>query len=238
MKAVKAALLFAVVLGVIAAGAASMWLGRGVKLAVESYGPGIVGAPVTVGSVMLAPWSGHGTIKDLVIGNPPGFKGAHALKVGSVNVRIRLSSLASDTIVVESVDVREPEILYEMGASGSNLSRLQRNAESSVGKPAAAPEGKAAPAKSLIIKDLLVSGGQVGVSASALGKTGVTIPMPVVRLTNLGGKGRTPAQAVSEVLNAIAGTAGKAVSGLGAKALSEAASTAMSRLGGLFKEKK
>lgn len=237
MKAMKAVLMFAVVLGVIAAAAASMWLGKGVKLAVESYGPGIVGAPVTVGSVMLAPWSGRGTIKDLVIGNPPGFKGAHALKVGSVAVRLQLSSLASDTIVVESIDVREPEILYEMGAGGSNLSRLQRNAESAVGKPAAG-EVKAAPAKSLIIKDLLVSGGQVGVSASALGKTGVTIPLPVVRLTNLGGKGRTPAQAVSEVLNAIAGTAGKAVSGLGTKALTDAASSVIGQLGGLFKEKK
>lgn len=238
MKALKAALMFAVVLGLIAAAAASMWMGRGVKLAVETYGPGIVGAPVTVGSVMLAPWSGSGSIKNLVIGNPPGFKGAHALKVGSVAVRIKLSSLATDTIVVESVDVRAPEILYEMGSGGSNLSRLQRNAESAVGKPAAAPQGKAAPAKSLIIKDLLVSGGQVGVSASALGKTGVTIPLPVVHMTNLGGKGRTPAQAVSEVLNAIAGTAGKAVSGLGTKALSDAASSVMGQLGGLFKEKK
>lgn len=238
MKALKAALMFAVVLGLIAAAAASMWMGRGVKLAVETYGPGIVGAPVTVGSVMLAPWSGSGSIKNLVVGNPPGFKGAHALKVGSVAVRIKLSSLATDTIVVESVDVREPEILYEMGSGGSNLSRLQRNAESAVGKPAAAPQGKAAPAKSLIIKDLLVSGGQVGVSASALGKTGVTIPLPVVHMTNLGGKGRTPAQAVSEVLNAIAGTAGKAVSGLGTKALSDAASSVMGQLGGLFKEKK
>lgn len=238
MKALKAALMFAVVLGVIAGAAASMWLGKGVKLAVETYGPGIVGAPVTVGSVMLAPWSGRGAIKNLVIGNPPGFKGAHALKVGSVAVRIKLSSLASDTIIVESVDVREPEILYEMSSGGSNLSRLQRNAESAVGKPVAAPEGKAAPAKSMIIKELLVSGGQVGVSASALGQTGVTIPMPVVRLTDLGGKGRTPAQAVAQVLAAVSGSAARAVSGLGTKALTDAASSVIGQLGGLFKEKK
>ena len=35
MKALKAALMFAAVLGVITAGAVSLWLGRGVKLAVE-----------------------------------------------------------------------------------------------------------------------------------------------------------------------------------------------------------
>lgn len=238
MKAMKAVILLVVVLGVLGVGAASMWLGKGVKLAVEAYGPGIVGAPVTVGSVILAPWSGRGAIKNLEVGNPPGFKGAHALKVGSVEVRIKLSSLATDTIVVESVDVREPSILYEVGSGGSNLSRLQKNAESAVGQPVAAPAGKSGPSKSLIIKDLLVSGGQIGVSAAALGKNGVAIPLPAVHLTNLGGKGRTPAQAVSEVLRAISGTAGKAVSGLGAKALDEAAATVMGRLGGLLKGKK
>jgi len=237
MKVMKAVLLFAVVLGVIAAGAASLWLGRGVKLAVEAYGPGIVGAPVTVGTVTLAPWSGRGAIRDLVVGNPPGFKGAHALKAGSVDVRIKLSSLAADTIVVESVEVREPEILYELGSGGSNLSRLQKNAESAVGKPAPAA-AKSGPAKSLLIKDLRVSGGQISVAATALGTKAVTIPLPGVRLSNLGGKGRTPAQAVSEVLSAIAGTAGKAVSGLGAKALSDAASSALGALGGLLKGKK
>ena len=48
MKALKAVILFVVVLGVIAVGAVSLWLGHGVKLAVERYGPDIVGAPVTV----------------------------------------------------------------------------------------------------------------------------------------------------------------------------------------------
>lgn len=237
MKAMKAALLFAVVLGVIAAGAASMWLGRGVKLAVETYGPGIVGAPVTVGTVTLAPWSGRGAIRDLVVGNPPGFKGAHALKVGAIDVHLKLSSLASDLIVVEAMEVREPEILYELGSGGSNLSRLQKNAEGAVGKPASAP-GKGGSAKSLLIKDLKVNGGQIGVAASALGQKGVAIPLPGVHLSNIGGKGRAPAQAVSEVLTSIAGTAGKAVSGLGAKALSDAASSALGALGGLLRRKK
>src|SRR3989338_9175464 len=121
MKALKALLMFAVVLGVIVAGAVSLWLGRGVKLAVERHGPGLVGAPGTVGAVILTPWSGRGAIKDLVIGNPPGFKGARAVSVGSVEVKLRLSSLADDTVVVDSVVVREPEIVYELGAGGSNL---------------------------------------------------------------------------------------------------------------------
>lgn len=234
MKALKAVIMIVVVLGIIAVGAISLRLGRGVKLAVERYGPALVGAPVTVGSVVLTPWSGRGAITNLVIGNPPGFKGAHALSVGSVEVKIKLSSLVADTIVVESVVVREPEILYEMGLGGSNLSRLQRNAEG------AGKEGEPAKGggKGLFIRDLIVSGGRVGLSAPALGREGVKIPLPEVRLSNLGGKGRSPAVAASEVLGAIAGSAGKAASGLGSKAVNSAASSVMGALGGLLKGKK
>lgn len=227
MKALKAALLFAVVLGAIAAGALSLWLGRGVKLAVERYGPALVGAPVAVGAVILTPWSGRGAIKDLVIGNPPGFKGAHALRVGSVEVKLKLPSLASDTIVVESVVVRDPEILYELGPGGSNLARLQRNAEAAVPKGGAAPP-EAGPSKSMLVKDLVVSGGRVGLSASALGGKDVKLDLPAVHLTDLGGKGRSPAQAVSQVLAAISSGAARA-------AASIPVSSVIGRLGGLLK---
>lgn len=237
MKAFKAVFLLAVVLGVIGVAAMSLWLGRGVKVAVERFAPGIVGAPVTIGSVILTPWSGRGAITNLVVGNPEGYKGERALSVGSVEVRIKLKSLVTDTIVVESVVIRDPEINYEMGSGGSNLARLQKNAEGAQGKPAAAP-ASGGPAKSLFIKDLLVTGGEVGVSASMLGQQGVKIPLPGVHLSNLGGKGRSPAQAVSEVLSAITSSAGKAVSGLGSKALNAAATNVIGRLGGLLKSKK
>lgn len=227
MKALKALLMFAVVLGLIVAGALSLWLGRGVKLAVERYGPALIGAPVAVGAVVLTPWSGRGAIKDLVIGNPPGFKGARALSVGSVEVKLKLSSLAGDTIVVESVVVREPEILYELGAGGSNLARLQRNAEAAMPRGEAAP-AKGGPPKSLLIRDLVVTGGKVGLSASALGGKDVKIDLPGVHLTDLGGKGRSPAQAVSQVLAAISAGAAKAVASIPASSL-------IDKLGGLLK---
>ena len=236
MKALKAAFLFVVVLGVIAVGAASVWLGRGVKLALEQYGPGIVGAPVSVGSVVLTPWSGRGSITNLVIGNPPGFKGAHAVAIGAIDIKIDLSSLVTDTIVVESLVVREPEVLYEMSGSGNNLSRLQKNAEGAKA-PAKGGEAAARPGKSLLIKEFTVTGGQVGLSVSELGAQGVKLPLPGIRMSNLGGKGRTPAEAASQALGAIASSASQAAAGAGSKALNAAASSVMGKLGGLFKGK-
>jgi hypothetical protein len=229
MKALKVMVLLTLVLGAIAVAAASYWLGRGVKAAIEKYGPGIVGAPVTVGSVILTPWSGRGAITDLVIGNPPGFKGSHALSVGSVEIAVKLSSLVTDTIVVESVVVREPDIRYEMGPSGSNLAQLQRSAERAGGKPDPEKDG----GKGMFIRDLTVTGGKVGLSASLIGTQSMTVDMPDVKLSNLGGKGRSPAQAAGEALGAIAGSAGKAAGGIASKA----ASTLLSKLGGMLKVK-
>lgn len=231
MKAFKALVVPGAVLVVIAAAAVSSRLGAGVKLAVERLGPGIVGAPVTVGGASLAPWSGRLTLTNLVVGNPPGFKGARALAVGLVDVRLQVSSLLTDTIVVESVTLREPEIDYELGAGGSNIARLQRNAEVARGKAPEAAPGKPSKSKSLLVKDLLVTGGRVGVQ-------GVKIALPGVHLTNLGGKGRSPAQAVSETLSAVAASAARAASGAGTKALGDAARTVLGNLGGMFGGKK
>ena len=229
MKALKAVLLFAVILGTIAVAAASHWLGRGVKAAIERYGPGIVGAPVTVGSVLLTPWSGRGAITNLVIGNPPGFKGPHALSVGSVEIAVKLSSLMTDTIVVESVVVREPDIRYELGPNGSNIALLQRSAERAGGKSDPAKDG----GKGLLIRSLTVSGGKVGLAASVIGAQSVTVDMPEVKLSNLGGNGRSPAQAAAEALGGIAGAAGKAAGGIASKA----ASSLLGKLGGMLNRK-
>ncbi len=231
MKALRAALMIVLVLGAVAFGAASLWLGAGIKSAVVTYGPRILGAPVALDAVILTPWSGKGMIKGLEIGNPPGFKGPRALRVGSVELQVKLSSLASDTIVVESLVVRDPELAYELGPGGSNFARLQKNAEGAAGSPAPSQTGGG---KSLLIRELRVTGGKVGVSAAG---QGATVSLPSVALSNLGGKGRTPAQAASEVMRAITGAATKAVSNIGGKALEAAASGVLGKLGGLLKKK-
>ena len=235
MKALRTLVLFVLVLALVAFGAASLWLGKGIKAAVETYGPRIVGAPVTVDAVILTPWSGKGVVKGVVIGNPPGFKGPHALRVGSVELSVKLSSLASDTVVVEDLVVRDPDLAYELSSGGSNLAALQKNAEAAAGGPSKGA-GSAGPSKALLIKHLLITGGQVSVEAGPLG--GGKVALPAVELKNLGGKGRTAAETVSQVMGGLTGAAQKAVSNIGGKALDAAASQVLGRLGGLLGGKK
>ncbi len=239
-NALRAVIGLTFVLAVVAVGVVSMSLGRIVKTAVEAAGPRVLGAPVTLGAVTVSPWSGRATLRDVVIGNPQGFKSAHAVRVGLVDAKVKLASFLSDTIVVESVDIRQPELVWEVGNGGSNLTQLQRNAEESAAKLGGGAKTPAAPApskpgKSLMIARLDVTGGKVGLSATALGGQGLTAPLPEVHLKDLGGKGRSPAQAAAEVLRAVTASAQGAVSNLGGQALEQAKSAAVSALGGFLK---
>lgn len=238
-NALRAVVGLALVLVVIVVGVVSLSLGRVVKTAVEAAGPRVLGAPVTLGLVTVSPWSGRATLREVVIGNPAGFKSAHAVRVGLVDAKVKLASLLSDTIVVESVDIREPELVWEIGNGGSNITQLQHNAEEAAAKfggaktpaePAATKSGK-----SLLIQRLDVTGGKVGLSATAFGGQGLSAPLPEVHLKDLGGKGRSPAQAAAEVMRAVTSSAQRAVSNIGGQALDAAKGAAASALGGLFK---
>jgi hypothetical protein len=240
-KAFSAMIAAALVLLVIGAGVLSLFLGRIVKTAVETVGPRVLGAPVSLGLVTISPWSGSGTLRGLVLGNPAGFKSPQAASVASVEVEVKLSSLLTDTIVVERVAVRDPELNWEIGPDGSNLTKLQRNAEASAAsfggsRPASAP-APAKKGKSLLIKDFSVTGGKVGLAVTALGGKGLTAPLPDVHLKDLGGKGRSPAEAASQALRAITSSAQGAVSNIGGKALDQVRSAASSALGSFFKKK-
>lgn len=240
-KAMSAAIAAALVLLMIALGVVALSLGRIVKSAVETAGPRLLGAPVTLGSVSISPLSGRGTLRGLVIGNPPGFKSPHAVRVGSAEVVLKLSSLLSDTVVVESLIVRDPELIWEIGPDGSNLTKLSRNAETAAdkfggGKKSASPEGGAQrKGKSLLIRDFSVAGGKVGLSATTLGGQGLSAPLPAVHLTNLGGPGRSPAEVAAEAFGAITRAAQGAASNAGGKAIDAARGAALKALDSFLK---
>lgn len=245
MKKIGALAAVVLTLVLAAVGLSSLWLGRGIKAAVEAFAPEILGAPVKVGLVTLAPWSGRGAVRGVVIGNPPGFKGERAASLGAVEIAVRLSSLTSDLIVVERVAVSRPELVYEVGGGGSNIARLQKNAEAAAARLGAGGGGAGAKpkasSKSLLIKEFVVEGGEVAMTASALGGKGLRLPLPSVRLTELGGKGRTPAQVAAQAWGAVSSAASRAVSGAGSKVLDGAAGAAADALksaGGLFKKRK
>src|SRR5881397_1589277 len=98
-----------------------------VLLLVEAVGPKITGTTVKLDSVDLSPFSGQGRLKGLVVGNPPGFQAERAFKLADAKVHVNLKSALSDKLIIEEILIDGPEITYEAGPSGSNLSKIQQN---------------------------------------------------------------------------------------------------------------
>ena len=179
-------------------------LDRAVKGAVEEVGPRFTGTPVTLESVSLSPFSGRGSLSELVIGSPQGFTSSRAMRLGQIDVAIDTASLRSDTVVIENLLVREPEITYEAGPGGNNLKVIQNNLGISAGDSAAQSGGDSSGSdgKKIIIRAFSLTGGKVHYAHPALGGKTLALDLPAIELEGIGEKSRgvTAAEASAQIL--------------------------------------
>ncbi len=235
-----------------------------IKKGVETVGPMVTKVDVKLDAVSVSVLSGSGRVKGLVLGNPEGFKTPTAISVGSVSISMVPASVLSDKIVIKSVDIEAPEITYETNLKHNNLSVIMANIDAFTGgaeaeKPPAGQE--AASQRKLQVDELVVSGGKIHVNLGALAGKAVTVPLPAIRLTNLGQgpEGITAAELTKAILRAIEQNtiqaAAGAVTGLGKEAVGVASEAgkaaiedagkqageglgkAVKGMGGLFKKK-
>src|ERR1051325_872572 len=208
-----------------ALGVSIYFLGSIVKKGVETVGPQITKTEIKLDGARLSLLSGSGKLSGLLVGNPEGFKTPSAIKVGSVRVGVVPGSVFSDKVHVTQVNVQAPEITFEGGLKGNNLSKLLDNVQAATGgsgKVESASQSKAASRK-LQVDDVLISGGRINLSVdlSVLGGRSATVPLPEIHLTNLGGgpdgitAGELTARILKEVLQKAIPAAEKAVADLG-----------------------
>lgn len=196
--------LVVIVVGAVVAG--TLFLDGAIKKGVETFGPQLTRVDVKLDGVSLSLLSGSGSIKGLVVGNPEGYKTPTAISVGKASVSLSPGSLMSDKVVIKSVRVEAPEITFELGSGGNNLSKILANVEAATGgssgsKPANTESG---PGKKLQVDEFVITGAKVRVGATALGGT-APISLPDIRLSNLGTgpEGITAADLTQQVLKAI-----------------------------------
>jgi uncharacterized protein involved in outer membrane biogenesis len=212
-----------IILGVLAV---SLFLDSAVKRGVETFGPQMTKVSVTLDSVNLSPLSGSGTIKGLVVGNPEGYKTAQAISVGSATLSLKPGSLLSDKLVIRKMEVLGPEITFEGGLGGNNLSRILANIEETTGgsDTNAAAEPDEGPNQKLQVDEFTIKGAKVMVSVTGMGGKTVPVVIPEIHLTGLGQgeDGITVAELSKRVLKALeegaAQAASAAVSELGKNA--------------------
>ena len=188
---------------------------------IEDQGSRVTQVTVKLDAVDLSISDQKAGLRGLSIANPSGFKTKRAINLKEVSVKLG-KGWTSDLIIVDEVMINAPEITYEIGSNGSNISAIQNNvqkfmnamgggANDSAGaetKPSSSPEN----GPKLVINHLYVKSGQINVSASLMqGKT-INTPLPTIHLKDIGkdSGGASPAEVANKVLSAITKSASSA----------------------------
>jgi hypothetical protein len=112
-----------------AAGVAWLVLTKGnefVANAIETYGGAATGTSVRVGSVELALTQGRGDVKDLTIGNPPGYSSSYLVKIDDITLAIDLGSLGGRVPVVKEAVVEAAHLNAEQHGQTTNLTDIEQ----------------------------------------------------------------------------------------------------------------
>jgi uncharacterized protein involved in outer membrane biogenesis len=198
-----------VVLLVVAVVASFFFLGSIIKKGVETVGPQITKTEMRLDGASLSVFSGSGTLKGLFVGNPEGYKTEAAIKVGAVSVGVKPGSIFSDKIHVTHINVQAPQITFEGGLTGNNLSKLLNNVQSGSGggdKSGGASQSSAASQK-IQVDEFVISGGVINLSVSVpgVGNQSATVPLPEIHFTGIGqgAEGITVAELTRKILNEV-----------------------------------
>ena len=231
--------ILAAVLAILATiiGAAMFWLSGNMdslmKTAIGDYGSAMTQAKVSVDAVKISPADGKGTITNLLIGNPAGFKTAYAIKVGQIDVDIDVASVARDVIVIRRIAINAPDVIYEKADAMTNFDAIQKNIASYLGPADSKKEGK-----KLIVEELTIRDAKAQASAAFMNGKTVNVSLPDITLKNLGKAkgGISPGELGQEIAGALKAKLTSAVSfDRLMKSTGEALEKAGSAVKGLFK---
>ena len=163
----------------------SLFLDSAVKRGVEVVGPKLTKVDVKLGSASISLLSGSGKLSVLELGNPEGYKTPHSITLGKVSLALRPGTILSDKLVIKSLNLEAPEITFEGGLTGNNLSKIVSNIEGTTSGNSEATQSKEA-SKKLQVDELVITGGKVHVTLTDLGGQSGTVPLPDISLKDLG----------------------------------------------------
>jgi hypothetical protein len=225
---VKKYLIIAFVVVVAAYLGLDLFLGSIVRQGVNSFGPRLTGTRVVLGSARLSPLTGHGSLRNLVVGNPPGWSDNNAFALGHVRIKLEPFSIFRDHIVIDEIDIDGPEFNYETKFVSSNIKDLLASIQRFSGgkEGAGTPTTKGGQTIKFVVKKFRLTH---GVARIGVGAAGIPIPLPPISIDDLGVSqgGITPDQLVgtmmSNVLVGIVSGSAEALGKLGATAGATAA---------------
>ncbi len=190
-----------------------------VKTAIEKGGSKVTAVDVLLDNVKIDLTSATAALNGFTVKNPNGFDTDYALSLSGINVEIDKTSIGSDVIIIKSVNIDGPKVIYELGANGSNIDAIQKNVKrftsdvnnSSNNSPSNGDDVK------IIIENLIIKNGEVGISAGFLAGKKMSLPLPKIHLRDIGKdgdkSGASTAEIAAKIMNALSnkilGTVGK-----------------------------
>ena len=180
---IVAVLVVAVIVGL-------LFLDSILKGAIEKVGSTVTKSNITIETIDLSLWKGELLLENLQVGNPEGYKTDEAFSLTKVFVSLKPSSLLSDTIQITEIQIIDPSLTFEAGLGNTNLGTILANVNRFVpstdpNKPKEKPETDT-PGKKVQINHVLVTGGNVRLSAKILGGAALPVPLPGVEINDIG----------------------------------------------------
>jgi len=188
-------------------------LDRIVAAAIEKYGSEATGTKVGVSSVKIALKGGTGSIRNLSVGNPPGFSEPDAFRLEDISVAMDPGAVTGTPVVIDQVKILSPRIAYEIDREGrSNIEMLRKRLQGDPAQgPAAEKEGR-----KVVIRRLVIEKGEIEIRVAALSGKPLSARLPRIELKNLGGKGGgSPGEIARQVLEPLLHQVAVAASGAG-----------------------
>lgn len=178
-------------------------LDRIVERAIEKYGTKAAGTSVRAEGVKIGLKAGRGSVSGLTIANPDGFSNQPAFRLGGIILDLDTASLTSEVPVIDEIRITDPAFLVEMNAKGqTNIGVIEKNLGRRSGGGGAKQEEKEEhqePVR-LKIRKIVIEGGGGVLDLTAVGGKRQEAKLPVITLTNLGGRNGITPEALSETV--------------------------------------
>lgn len=238
-KSLRNTLIVLVAIVVVAYFGLTFFLGSVVRAGVNHFGPQILVAKVELKGASLSPLTGSGTLTGLTVGNPnpKEWGDANAFSLGKVHLAMKPFSIFGDHIVIDEIDIENPEFFYETHLYKSNVGDLLKNVESATGNNSAEAKTKSGKPLKFEVKHFHLAGGKVKVG---VGAAAVTLPLPPIDLTDLGTKegGITSGQLAFAIMRSVTSDIASTVTSAAGKLGGSMGGAATDALKSLFGGKK
>lgn len=195
MKVVKVLLALAVTviaLMVIVVVLAFTGIDKAAKIGIEQGAGYALGVDTTLASADIGLFSGRFAMSGLNVANPEGFSTPHFFSLGSGEVKVSYSSLASETVTLPSLTLSSIDVYLDKEEGTSNYQTILDNLKrfESGDTPPDPNADPSQPSKEFVIQSLKLS--DITVHADILGSEPTALKIDSITLTNVGSGGGDP----------------------------------------------